>query len=110
MVPEILNFIEAQRALGSRVAAVKEAFEQAGIAAADYFNKLKPNTAVTQTAEGLEQVYNAASTLRIGEDGQVVLGEQFDKLPKVLKNFISLSLLIRSCAAIHNLVVSVIFF
>lgn len=74
------EFLETQRALGLRVQAVKEAFKSAGEAVANYINKLKPTTVVTQVAETLTQLNNAIQTARLeGGDIATIIKEGLTK-------------------------------
>lgn len=66
------EFLEAQRALGLRVQAVKEAFRSAGEAVANYINKLKPQTAVTQVAETLTALNTAIKTADVADIPQII--------------------------------------
>ena len=87
-VNKVLEVLGTQRALGSQMQSLKEAFSAAGEAAADYFNKLKPNTNVTQTTDGLKEALQATKGLRAGGDGPEAIREQFDKLPQSIREYI----------------------
>lgn len=88
-VNKVLEVVEAQRALGSQMQSLREAFASAGEAAADYFNKLKPDTAVTRTADGLREVVQATKNLKAeGKDGPQAIREEFDKLPQVIRDYV----------------------
>ena len=77
-----LAHIEEQDILAEKVASVKNAFVEAGTAATDFFNSLKPKSTVSDLKDSVTGILNSLEGKQFGEIGKII-ADSFKEIPKV---------------------------